>query len=371
VRARRSNAVRRLAGEAARNIVARQLLHGGLVLGLAGLLVVASVAETNAVVDLKQLERRLADNGYSTLLLERDSPTNNTIPAQACRGFGRVAGVRAAVQIETATSARLFSEAGPTVSTRAVSPEILTFLRAVQPEAMQHWNGAQLLFDSQAGAAPETANEYLLTLSIDGFEQATQTALTVAVQSLGQGFEGSLLRISADLATTSTCAALVQTTFRDHVTRSASAAFPALEGYTIRWALPSADQFDTPQLRFEQRQSRVYWLAATLLTLCVGLLFLRLRRSDHALYAVGGLGPARMWILVAGEVAVLFVSAVVLAWLTVALSLARSGLPMLASDVGWRTFWRSSLASAVVLAAITWASAQRATSRAFDDIKDR
>ncbi len=126
---------------------------------------------------------------------------------------------------------------------------------------------------------------------------AATDAIAVTLTALGGGSSGNIITIDPTSGSVAACALFVDTPARDHVNRSIEAALPVLEGFSQRWALPSAERFETPEHRFESRPSQYYWAIATLAFIATAMLHLRLRRSDHALYAIAGLDQRRIWML--------------------------------------------------------------------------
>jgi hypothetical protein len=90
------------------------------------------------------------------------------------------------------------------------------------------------------------------------------------------------------------CALLAEDERRQAVYGAVSLAFSPTEGYAAVWALPNADQFGSPRTRFESRPAQWTWAAAAIAAMVVWAGYLRIRRSEFALYAICGLKGHRI-----------------------------------------------------------------------------
>ena len=361
----------RLVGEAIANTTARPVLNLGLVVVVAAMLTGTAIAEINAMTSTRIYERKLIDGGYATLLVEQDNPGESTLSTTTCRILEAINGVSASVAMRDPESFTLWTADGPQVSLGRVSADIVAFLRAANPDSMGAWTNAQTFVDSDSTAASPAPDQYPLRV-VDRAGSAFDTdAYTAALTPLGAGASGSILAIDASQGPVRACALFVATPYRDHVNRSITAALPVLEGFSQRWALSSAERFETPQHRFEQRPSQYYWAIATLAFMALALLQLRLRRSDHALYAISGLDRRRVWTLATSEVLAILVAAITLSSLIVATATRHYDISNDNTAVGWTALARFSVAATAATLALAWSAATRTTTATLDAIKDR
>ena len=371
MRRERHTSLRRLAAEAAANTLARPALSLGLTLAIAAMITGATLAEINSTTDVRNYERELIDTGWATLLVEQDNPAGNTLPTETCGTLAAIEGVAASAAMREPEPFTLWSGGGPYVPVRAVSADIIDFLRAADSSTVGGPDIAQALVDIDALVASPSNTSFPLRLVDQGGTSYDTTARTVALTALGAGSSGNIVTIDPTPGPVAACALYVATSRRDHVNRSIDTALPVLDGFSQRWALPSAEQFDTPQYRFEHRPSQYYWAITTLAFIAIALLHLRLRRSDHALYAIAGLDRQRVWTLAALELAAILATAFALAALTTGLAVRRHDLPAGISDVGWTSLARTLIATALVTLTLTRAAASRTTTSTLDAIKDR
>lgn len=371
MRRERRTGLRRLAAEAAANTLARPALSLGLTLTITAMITGATLAEINTTTDIRNYERELIDSGWATLLVEQDNPAGNTLSTDTCGTLGAIDGVEASVALREPEPFTLWTTAGPYVPVRAVSADIIDFLRAANPSPADGQDTAQALVDTDALVASPSNTPFPLRLVDQDGTSYDTTARTVALTALGAGSSGNIVTIDPTPGPVTACALYVATPRRDHVNRSIDTALPVLDGFSQRWALPSAEQFDTPQYRFEHRPSQYYWAITTLAYVAIALLHLRLRRSDHALYAIAGLDRRHIWTLATLELAAILATALALAALTTGLAVRRHELPAAITDVGWTSLARTLTATALVALALTRAAASRTTNSTLDAIKDR
>jgi hypothetical protein len=362
----------RLAGEATRNVAARPTLAAGLIVATAGLLIGTTVTETSATIEVRNYERGLINSGYGTLLIEQDNPLGNSLDSELCDELDEIDGVTAAVGLREPEQWTLWTPGGPPVPVREVSGDVIEFFRQANAAGVGAWRTAQTLVDLDSYAASPQRGEYPLTLVQQGSQaQSASMALTVRLTSLGAGSAGNMITIGVPEGPVSACALFVPTAGRDLVTRSVEIATPVLDGFSHRWALPSAEQFETPIKRFHSRPSRFFWAGASACFSIVALLYLRLRRSELALYAVAGLRTGRIWFLAAVELAVVVIGGSTIALLSITLLNHAHDIDPGDARVGWTSMARtlSTMVSTSVVAVAL--SAHRAATSALDALKDR
>ena len=359
---------KRLAIEAMRNSLSRFAVTLGLSLAFAALLLGTLVTETNATVSARTYAQRLISQGYSTLLIERDPSADGGFRWQDCDAVHAFQGAKAVLGMQEPASIRLWSKGGPEIVARTATGDVVDYLRKTDPVAMEVWRTAQMFVDVAAPIARTSGSvEYSVLISTpQGAEPLKAT--TALLTSLGGGSSGNAMLIGPTIGIIGTCAIFVDTDQRTTFSAAISNAFPVLDGFSQRWALTNADRFDSPRLRFEGRASKWYWLLASTGFVVLWLLAIRLRRNDHAVYAVAGLGPARLGWLAVCELAV-----VVGAGLLVAMAVAvpKLNCQLDFARVGLVAALRAAMASAVCSVFVSLHVARRVVATTLDALKDR
>jgi len=163
----------------------------------------------------------------------------------------------------------------------------------------------------------------------------------------------------------------VASDFRDTVARSIQVAFPAVSGFSQRWALTGADRFSSPRDRFEGRPTKHIWIASAAVFTGFWLFYLRLRRSEHGLYAVIGLSPIAITVLTIIELLTIALTASLLAGVVVSLGAMRADTPSEFLAIGVASGVRTVMACVLIAAVWSAYAASRTTTSTIDALKDR
>jgi hypothetical protein len=235
---------------------------------------------------------------------------------------------------------------------------------------MSHWSGAQLFFDWASSAASiSSTGEY--DVIVTGSDNGAVRSLTVTLTALGAGASGNAVLVDMRTGTASACAAFIDSKDRAAVIQSVDVAFPAVLGYSRQWAMPNADRFETPEVRFEQRPSHFYWLWSAVVFTALWTLHMRIRRADYALYAILGLTRRRISAMAMGELlAILLVGSICVAVVSTAGIWLRNTPPE-SMRVGILSMTRAVLAMSLLGIVSCWYLAGAAAAGALDAIKDR
>ncbi len=350
---RRTHEVRfgRIVAEAFAAVTSRIWISGGLVLGLAALLGAVAIAETNAAVAARVYEDGLVTAGYSTLIIEHSGQVPGTpLSTTDCAAIAGIDSVGPVVSIRQAVSMPGWARRGPDLTVIPVGGDIVAFLGSIDPTGIQSWRTAQTFVDRESSAASQSSPEYLLPLYPLGRGVDT-TALAVELDALGPGASGALLVGDTQPGLIDACALFVTSDFRETVSRSIEAAFPAVSGFSQRWALTGAARFDPPRHRFEGRPTKDIWIASAAVFTGFWLFYLRLRRPEHGLYAVIGLSPANITVLTIIELLAISLTASILAAAVIGLAALRADTPSqflaIGAESGIRTLIACVLISAV------------------------
>jgi hypothetical protein len=189
--------------------------------------------------------------------------------------------------------------------------------------------------------------------------------------SLGTGSVGSTLLISRATGAAHACVLFVDLEARRSVIAALETALPATSGFSSQWALPGADNLDTPRERFEQRPSQYYWLGVVVMFSVLWALQLRIRRSDQALYAVVGLRTTSIATMLVIELIITVAVAAATAAIIVAIASTLHDGTYDSLSVGTDSARRALLGAAICAAAISWHHAQRTTNSTLNALKDR
>lgn len=362
--------VRRLLTEALANAGSRPVLLTVSTLVIAVAATAAWTSEVNTIAAVDAYSHELHSIGYATLSIEHDDATDPLLSTDVCQSLGEIDGVLAAVAMRSPTNYRLAAPAGPNLLLGAANVDIIEFLHRLDATRLDTWAGAQLLIDENSSAASHRPGEYpIQVIADDGTTNGAQ-ALTVSLTALGTGSSGLAIAIDNTPGPVDACYLLVSTPLRHRVVASVSAALPAHEQFTNRWVLPSADRFQTPHERFDERPSQWYWIAATAAGIALCAAQLRLRRADHALYAIGGLSRPKIAALTTAELLTPLWAGLAIATLALGISEHTS-----TTDrelwIGWVTLGRATIATTLAAAILAWTTAHTAVTRALDAVKDR
>lgn len=366
--------VGRLCGEAMRNRLARAGLSLAVlaVWAVAGLVVYGS--ERDAVRASSDHTSSMLASGYATLLVEQSALAREPFMWEDCNTLRHLAGVHAVLALREPEILRLWDRRGPEITTRQAIGDVAGFLAVTSPGEIERWVAPSLIFDIDAfGARPANGGvgEYVTTVVSPSDDADTRTAITANLVGLGGGFAGNAIVMTPPGGPIAVCAVLADLEQRTRVA-DAVAGFLALSaGFGQRWALADAERFDSPRERFESRDSRWYWLAASVVITVSSAFSLWIVRSDLAVFAVAGLGTRRLVGLTIAELLVVAVGAGAIVVGVVAFDLVVHGDAHDAIDVGVRAALRSAVAGFGVgstLAAVTAVSIAR---RPIDVLNDR
>lgn len=369
---RRTHGVRfgRIVAEAFAAVTSRVWISGGLVLGLTALLAVVAIAETNAAVAARVYEDGLVKAGYSTLIIEHSAQVPATPLSTTDCVAGMIDGVGPVVSIRQPVSMPGWARRGPDLTVISVGGDIVAFLGSIDPTGIQSWRTAQTFVDQRSSAASQSSPEYLLPLYPAGREVDT-TALAVELDALGPATSGALLVADNQPGPVEACALFVASDFRETVSRSIETAFPAVSGFSQRWALTGADRFDTPRRRFEDRPTKDIWIACAAVFAGFWLFYLRLRRPEYGLYAVIGLGPVAITLLTIIELLAIALTASILAATVIGLAALRADTPSQFLAIGAESDIRTLIACILISAVWSAHAASRTTTSTLDALKDR
>lgn len=392
-RARRRPVALRLITEAVANWLTRPLLGGGLTVMLAAALLGVTVAESNAVTDVRRYEDDLIATGYATMFVQPGPQALSALTTDDCAAIGSLRGVRASFAIVDQTTQRRWSVAGPNVPALTATGDVVDYFSNVEPVQMQRWRTAQAFVDPASAAAAAHDNEYLLRLvpprpggdrtsnsagpTEDGAATAHPaaptmvTALGMPLTSLGTGSIGLTLLTTHTSGSAQSCVLFVDPDTRPAASAAVETALPPTSGFSQQWALPGADNLDTPRQRFEQRPSQYYWLGGVVVFTALWITQLRIRRSDHALYAVVGLRTPSITTMIIIELAITVMLAACLATAIIALATATHAGTYTSLDVGADSARRALLGAGSCAAASSWYHARSVTSSTLNALKDR
>lgn len=387
-RSRRRPPALRLAREAAANWLARPLLTGGLAVLLAGALLSVTVAESNAVTDVRRYEDELVATGFATLFVQPGPQALTGLTTSDCDAIGALRGVRSSFALVGQSTSRRWVSGGPTVPTITATGNVVDYFRLVEPVQMRRWKTGQAFVDPDSSTASPATGEYLLRLAetgsvvgpsagVDAAAPATDAraisvaALAMPLTSLGTGSIGSTLLVSHTTGAVQSCVLFVDLEARPAVAAAVDTALPAASGFSNQWALPGADNLDTPRARFEQRPSQYYWLGCVIVFTLFWAFQLRIRRSDHALYAIVGLRTTSTATMIIIELIITLAAATVAAAFVVALATSHHDGTYDSLSIGIESARRALLGSAICAAAWSWQHAQRTTNSTLNALKDR
>jgi hypothetical protein len=309
--------------EAWANVAARPVLSLALIALWASGLITSFLAESMAVARVMHVEGELVDAGYRTLYVEPNDNIRTPLTATDCEALGRIHGVRSAIWLLPAQPGNLMAPQGPPVSVRPMGGDVVGFLASSDPHAMTDWGGAQVFIDSVSSIV-EHGRSRVLRLHVGDRSQLVEAHSTV-LTTLGAGMAGNIAVVTHETEDVESCALLVDDDRRQLVRDSVAAALPVGRGYVARWALPSADRFESAGTRFAERGSQWVWLAGVAAIVVTWSMNLRIRRPDHAFYAVCGMTARRLMLLMWLELALLGLLSALAATTAVAIVAARVG----------------------------------------------
>ncbi|CAN5533205.1 hypothetical protein BH20CHL7_BH20CHL7_12120 [soil metagenome] len=351
-------------------MASRIWLTGGLILGLAALLVAATVAEANEALSARVYEDELVTAGYSTLIIERSDQVPGTPLSTAdCAAIAGVDGVGPVLSVRQAVSMPGWAPRGPDLTVMPVGGDIVAFVGAIDPTGIQSWRTAQTFVDRGSSASSGSSPEYPLPLFPLG-RRVDTTAIAVELDALGPGASGALLVADSRSGRVDACALFVASDFRDTVARSIQVAFPAVSGFSQRWALTNADRFSSPRDRFEGRPTKHIWIASAAVFTGFWLFYLRLRRSEHGLYAVIGLSPVAITVLTIIELLAIALTASILAAVVIGLAAVRADTLSEFLAIGAASGIRTLMACVLISAVWSAYAASRTSTSTIEALKD-
>jgi hypothetical protein len=236
---------------------------------------------------------------------------------------------------------------------------------------MKDWSQAQVFVDRQSSASSVASRgEYDLVFAGSGGLSTTK-ALTVELTALGAGATGNAMVVDDRTGAVSACAMFVDSVFRNEVLSSVDVAFPAVLGFSHRWAMSNAEKFEAPADRFERRPSQYYWLGFALVFMALWTLSLRNRRSDYALYAILGLRRTKIATLAVIELLAILLFGWVCFLAVSTLKVAFWNTPVRFTRTGFASAARNAIAMCLLGIVGCWYVAGRTAASAVEAIKDR
>lgn len=309
--------------------------------------------------------------GYATLIIEQsDQVAAAPLSAADCAGLRDIPGVGPVVSIQPPVSVPAWSDHGPDVTVVPVGGEVVAFLHRVAPGDAVSRRTAQAFVDRDSAVASPASREYPLPLFPNG-NGVEGTAIAMELDAFGSATSGAMLVADIHSGPVEACALFVPGDLRAGISQSIKIAFPAVSGFSQRWALPEADRLETPRQRFEGRWTKDLWLPFAGVFTAFWLFYLRLRKPEHGLYAIVGLGPAAVTLLSVVELLIIALGASLLAGVVVGLAALRAETGMeflvLGVESGIRTL------VGCVLLSVVWSAhmATRTTTSIMDALKDR
>ena len=148
--------------------------------------------------------------------------------------------------------------------------------------------------------------------------------LQLAVASgehLGPLASGSLMVLSPEPARVDACLFHARDGARAELLTTVQSRLPITRGFVTRWGMPSADEFEAPELSWRRRASQHVWRGAALLLAAVMLGATLARRRELALYRVLSPRKATVAAIVAIEALILCLVASLAAIAVVAASM--------------------------------------------------
>ncbi len=359
-------------GESLLNLRSRPLLTLTILFISAISFVTVFTGETNAATDVRTYRHDLIAQGFSTYLLSTAPATSATLTPRDCTSQSALSGVQAAIWLTKSVDQHLHTPAGPIVEVGAVGGDIRGFLLSTSPTSTTSWSGEQTLLDTAsplAGTGPPHATR--LVIASTNPHARPNAVWTATLTALGPAEEGNIRVMVAPPAHAESCAFIVDDTRRTEITRAILGAYPSSSGYTTQWALANADDFPTPQSRYESRPSQYYWLAAAVVLVALWSFVLRIRRPDTTLYALSGLKARHLLLMLGGEAIALTLAGVTLAALVLLLVVRHGDVSSLDVSVGVTALARSLMATLGGVLVVTAATSLLAAWNTFDALRDR
>jgi len=357
------------------NLRARLGLTMAMVLAATSFLTATMVTETNAAVETRSYDRHLASLGYYILMVgtAKDAPTPLT--TADCDALGAINGVRAALWLGPAGDGRWIDENGPPVPIRAIGGDVEQFLAISNPTRVSSWDGASLLIDEgSVMAAGRIGDSFTVRFHPANGAAVSSPAMVVSLTMLGSGMAGNAVVVTSSVGKrrpVEVCLVIADGEARSGAMAAVSVVYPATSGYTHRWVLGNADQFESPTGHFEHRQSQWMWLIAAAAFLVFWGMNLRLRRPEFGVYAISGAQPRDLLILMGTEFAAIIGVSVGLTTIVVGAKAVSTGVEISDLAVGIRAASRFLIMVIVGSGALTMSECSRLLSSGLETLKDR
>ncbi len=287
-----------------------------MTLAIVGLLAASytgvAAGEYNSAAHALNVGASLRADGMYTLIVE--ATNGRQINADDCLALGRSPGIESSVALAGPIQAHLYEPAGPLVPTWLATGPLVRFAASITLQPPPHIGtaGAVIDVDSTLGAVGSHRN---IALALPNSPTADHVdAVVYDLAALGDGFSGNaLIPATSGSAAPSFCMMSIAPDAREASLELAQRAFPSVGGYSAHWALSNADKFQSGQDVFDDRPSQWGWVAVIVLMVVVYLMYLRLRRSDLAVYAANGMNPTGVTFLAGVELAIITIAALVVA----------------------------------------------------------
>ncbi len=364
----------RLCSEAIRNRVARGGLTLAVLAAWSASVLVVYVTERDAVQANAAYTSSMLRDGYTTLLVEQSDGALDKLTWANCDTLRHVSGVPAVVGLREPVMLRLWDAAGPDMTVREAMGDVAGYLAVTDPEHALRRIAPSLIFDVDAlGARSANGDVGGFTTRVVGTsgDGDTRTALTANLTSFGGGFSGNAVMLAPPQGEISTCVVLSDLDRRGQVESAVAGLFPIGDGFGQRWALTNAERFESPRYRYELRESRWYWLAATALIAATWAFSLWILRSDLAVFAVAGLRARGLIVLTLAEMLVIALGAGAIVAGVAVVDVVAHREALDAIGVGLRAASRTAVAGLGVCTAFTAAAAISISRRTLHALKDR
>ena len=371
-----SSDVRFTLGEARANLLARPALTVAMVVTFAASLAAPALLEMTFVVDNIRYHNNLTSIGYSTLSIDAKPEVGATLDSTDCERQHARPAVIAAVWTRDPQPRRAWNVNGPELSTTPIGGDVTTWLRHVpQPAAGAGATPidarAVIIDDDSLLAAPNPTNGRGTITIVTPTATASSDVVIADLASFGQGYQTNVMIIDPQPGPISRCLLLTELATHSTTLTAYRTAYPGVDGYTVRWNLANADQFQNPIDRYLERPSRHAWILASMLPTLVWQLIQFIRRADRAWYRIIGLSTIRNLALITTElILTISVSAFIATTLLIAQTHA-ADYPTTISTIGADTFLRTIVATAGMTLATNLYLALRSSRTAIDVLKDR
>lgn len=367
-----SSDVRFTLGEARANLLARPALTVAMVVTFVASLAAPALLEMTFVVDNTRYHNNLTSIGYSTLSIDAKPEVGATLDSADCERQDSRPEVIAAVWTRDPQPRRAWNVNGPELSTTPVGGDVTTWLRHVpQPAATTIDARAVIIDDDSLLAAPNPTSSRGTITIVTPTATASSDVVTADLASFGQGYQTNVMIIDPQPGPISRCLLLTELATHSPTLTAYRTAYPGVDGYTVRWNLANADQFQNPIDRYLERPSRHAWILAALLPTLVWQLIQFIRRADRAWYRIIGLDTIRILALITTELILMIsVSAFIATTLLIAQTHA-ADYPTTITTIGAGTFLRTIVATTGMTLATNLYVALRSSRTAIDVLKDR